>query len=136
MAENEAKAISHSSLETGLYFLAKDSKYESEKPYTVRFDTEGKFPYTNISNVKHQVELTNLRPILSASPRKFSFQRNGFEVLEIPDRMTFEDFNDDETIRTVHLPYLLKMIQTKLKTGKIHVLEYRVGHKFHPPHRH
>lgn len=124
--EDEGRSIGQFKLETGLYFLAQDSKYDTEKPYTVRFDPKGKFPYTNIDNVKHDVELTNLRPILNDSPDKFTLEHNGFEIMTIPERMTYDDFNDDEVIRAVHLPYLLTALQTKFKTGKIHVLDYRV----------
>jgi hypothetical protein len=124
----------HSKLVTNLYFLARDPKYATVKPYTVRFDPKGKYPYTNIENVKQSVELSNLRPILKSSPNEFTFQKNGFQILTIPERMAYEDFNNDETFRAIHVPHILTTLQSELKAKHVHVLDYRVsqiGYKYY-----
>jgi hypothetical protein len=118
---NQPKLVTH------LYFLARDPKYATVKPYTVRFDPKGKYPYTNIENVKHSVELSNLRSILKGSPNEFTFQRNGFQIMTIPEQMTYEDFNNDETFRAVHVPHILTTLQSELKAKHVHVLDYRVS---------
>lgn len=117
----------HPKLVTNLYFLARDPKYATVKPYTVRFDPKGKFPYTNIDNVKHSVELSNLRPALNDSISKFSIEENGFQILTIPERMTDADFENDETFRAVHVPHILTTLQAELKAKHVHVLDYRVS---------
>lgn len=109
-----------------LYFLARDPKYDTYKPYTVRFDPEGKFPYTNIENVKYDVALLNLRPILELSSNGIAWERQGFQVIKIPARMTYEDFNNDEVIRGLHIPQILTVLQNEFRTAQIHVLDYRV----------
>lgn len=117
-----------SKLITNLYFLARDPKYATVKPYTVRFDPKGKFPYTNIDNIKHRVELSNLRncPTNKLSSA-FTIQENGFQVITIPERMAYADFEDDETFRAVHVPHILTTLQAELKAKHVHVLDYRVG---------
>lgn len=117
----------HSKLVTNLYFLARDPKYATVKPYAVRFDPKGKFPYTNIDNVKHSVELSNLRSTLNNSSGDFSIKENGFQILTIPERMTYADFENDETLRAVHVPHILLTLQTELKAKHVHVLDYRVS---------
>jgi hypothetical protein len=101
--------------------------YDSVKPYTCRFDTEGKFPYTNIENIKQEVSITNLRPTLEQSPDSFTWNRNGFKVITIPNMMTYEDFNDDDTVRAKHIPRILLALQQELGASNIHVLDYRVS---------
>lgn len=108
---------------TNLYFIARDPKYATVKPYTVRFDPKGKFPYTNIDNVKHSVELCNLRSSLN----KFRIKENGFQIMTIPERMTYADFENDETFRAVHVPHILTALQAELKAKHVHVLDYRVS---------
>ncbi|KAE9987078.1 hypothetical protein EG328_003860 [Venturia inaequalis] len=107
---------------TNLYFIARNPKYATVKPYTVRFDPKGKFPYTNIDNVKHSVELCNLRSSLN----KFRIKENGFQIMTIPERMTYADFENDETFRAVHVPHILTALQAELKAKHVHVLDYRV----------
>jgi hypothetical protein len=111
-----------SKLLINLHFLKRDPKYDTIKPYTCRFDTQGKFPYTNIENVKHTVSVSNIRPILN----EISLQRQGFSVMTIPPQMSYEDFNNDEIIRAVHIPHILTTFQNELKAVEIHVLDYRV----------
>ena len=58
MAITESTSVDQSKVVTHLHFLAKDPKYDTVKPYTARFDTDGKFPFTNIENVRQNVEIT------------------------------------------------------------------------------
>ncbi|KAM0812183.1 putative Methyltransferase [Seiridium cardinale] len=109
-----------------LYFLARAPIYDTCKPYTVRFDPKGKFPYTNIENVKHDVKLLNLRPILENSPEDISWEHHGFQVIKIPERMSYDDFNNDEVVRGSHISHILTVLQTEFRTAQIHVLDYRV----------
>ncbi|KAK9776216.1 putative Methyltransferase [Seiridium cardinale] len=109
-----------------LYFLARAPIYDTCKPYTVRFDPKGKFPYTNIENVKHDVKLLNLRPILENSPEDISWEHHGFQIIKIPQRMSYDDFNNDEVVRGSHIPHILTVLQTEFRTAQIHVLDYRV----------
>ncbi|QDS73012.1 hypothetical protein FKW77_009098 [Venturia effusa] len=113
-------------LVANLYFLARDPKYATVKPYTVRFDPKGKFPYTNIDNVKHSVELSNLRPNLNKLSSEFTIEKNCFQILTIPERMTYADFENDDIFRSVHIPHILTTLQAELKAKHIHVLDYRV----------
>lgn len=109
-----------------LHFLDRNPKYDSEKPYTVRYDTEGKFPYTNIENVRERIQIHDLRDGGTDLPERFSLDKNGFTIITIPDEMSYDEFNDDEVMRAKHLPKVLTTVQRNLKAGKIHVLDYRV----------
>lgn len=121
------KPTNQAKLVTNLYFLARDPKYATVKPYTVRFDPKGKYPYTNIDNVKHSVTLSNLRPTLNRLSGAFTVEKNGFQILTISERMTYADFENDETFRAVHVPHILTTLQTELKAKHVHVLDYRVS---------
>lgn len=123
MTSNAENCSGKAKLIANLHFLARNPKYDTVKPYTVRFNTEGKFPYTNIENVKHDVELANLRPILG----DISWNQHGFQVIKIPERMTYEDLNNDETVRTQHIPHILTTLQSELNARHIHVLDMRVS---------
>lgn len=127
MPGGEELPSNQSDLLVNLYFLARDPKYATVKPYTVRFDPKGKFPYTNIDNVKHSVMLSNLRPAVDDSSSDFSIEKNGFQVLTIPERMTYADFENDETFRAIHVPHILTILRTELQAEHVHVLDYRVG---------
>jgi len=122
MAISERSPEDQSKLLISLHFLKRDPKYATIKPYTCRFDTQGKFPYTNIENVENTVPVSNIRPILN----EISLQRQGFSVMTIPSQMSYEDFNNDEIIRAVHIPHILTTLQNELKALEIHVLDYRV----------
>jgi hypothetical protein len=106
-----------------LHFLKQDSKYDTVKPYTCRFDTQGKFPYTNIENVQQTISLLDVRPIQD----DVSLDKQGFKVLTIPSQMSNADFNDDDKIRAIHIPQILTILQTELQAFEIHVLDYRVA---------
>lgn len=127
MATTRESSSEHHETVASLYFLAQDPKYDTYKPYTVRFDTEGKFPYTNIDNVKHDIELRDLRPILERAPKEISWKHHGFQVIKIPERLSYEDFNNDEVVRGLHIPHILTVLQNEFSTAQIHVLDYRVS---------
>jgi hypothetical protein len=127
MADSEGSPKDQSQLNTHLYFLKKVPKYATVKPYTCRFDTQGKYPYTNIENVKQAISLSNVRPIQD----DMSLQNQGFRVLTIPSRMSYTDFNNDDKIRAIHIPQILTFLQTELGAFEIHVLDYRVAASSH-----
>lgn len=132
MASTEETVKGESQVIASLYFLARDPKYKLIKPYTVRYDPEGKFPYTNIDNVKHDVKLCDLRPILDEAPGDITWKKHGFQIVTIPEQMTYEDLNNDETLRGSHIPHILTVIQSRFQAKKIHVLDYRVSFSVAP----
>jgi hypothetical protein len=122
MAADKESVQDQSKLPVDLYFLKRDPKYATVKPYTCRFDTQGKYPYTNIENVKQTVLLSNIRSIQD----NVSLQKEGFRLLAAPSQMTHDDFNDDEKIRAIHIPQILNILQAELGAYEIHVLDYKV----------
>ena len=112
------------SLVASLHFLARDPKYDTVKPYTVRFDPKGKFPHTNIQNVKHDVKLFNLRLVLESSSEQITWDRHGFQVIKTHNDMTYEDFNDEHILGAVHIPHVLSRLQTKLRAKNVYFLNY------------
>lgn len=125
--ENLASANADSSrVFTWFHFLARDPKYEKGKPYLIRGAWESAFPWTNIKIVKHHVEVRDLRPLLQKRLHEGWWTNHGFQIMRATHTMTYEEYNNDEVIRTIRTPQILLLLQARLKVAYIHVLDYRV----------
>ena len=87
-------------LTASLRFLERSSLYEKEKPYTIdyRIPTwEADIERTNFRADPHEVVITDIR----GKEDQFTFDANGFAVIETESEMSYEDFQDRKKIETV-----------------------------------
>jgi hypothetical protein len=81
-------------VQASLYFIANHPMYHDEKPYILKYTPET----TPISNyITQKVDNISIKDLRSIE-NKFTFERNGFAVLNLDSAMAYEDFQDEQKI--------------------------------------
>lgn len=83
-----------------LRFLERSPLYEKEKPYTIDSSIpawEANIERTNFRADAHEVVVTDIR----GKEGQFTFDANGFAVIETESEMSYEDFQDRKKVETV-----------------------------------
>lgn len=117
-----------SRIETSLNYLAFDTKYAAEKPYTSFINLSDLSPVKKNTNIVLQsvqkVSITDLRQVNIAN---FSLDNQGFELAFLGQQFRNSDFDDEEWIRNVYYPYICRFLVNKLDGAKeAHVFEHQV----------
>jgi hypothetical protein len=110
-------------IDTELFYLTKDAKHETDKPYELRYDPGGIVPITNITNKSKRVLIHNSRPLQTSQ----SFQERGFTSARIDCSLTADEFDDETKVEEVYYPAVEKLIwQTFPDAVEIKILEHLV----------
>lgn len=83
-----------------LRFLERSPLYEKEKPYTIDYSIpawEADIERTNFRADAHEVVITDIR----GKEDQFTFDANGFAVIETESEMSYDDFQDRKKVETV-----------------------------------
>ena len=129
--DSPSHAVKMSVVETSMHFLTRDDLYEREKPYQFRYDVADGIPRTNLRHVKQEpLKIHNMR----GREEQFSFEKNGFTVLELDEEIPYDDFDDPAGIRR-YLDIVAKQLRLKLNADTVQVYQYLVSVKSlnHPP---
>ena len=88
-------------LQTEVFYLIKDSKYDTEKPFYsyVLFDhPEAK--QTNLESIPEPVTITSIR----GHKNFFQLDNHGFEVFRTCSNVEYDRFTDDDWIQEEYYP--------------------------------
>ncbi|KAH8820809.1 methyltransferase [Xylogone sp. PMI_703] len=108
-------------VEANVYFLNRDPKYEEVKPYTLRYTPEDGFPQTNVKRTLHGLQFHNMR-----LEKNLQYEKCGFKVANLESQMTYEDYNDNEKIETIHQREVEACVREALNASSADVLDYVV----------
>jgi len=110
-----------------MYFLKREEKWETVKPYRFRYRLPKDIPRTNISFEKFPVDIYDMRPFLPS----LSLFDNGFEVASFQTQMHHADWSDPNRISSLYLPELQSFLERKLGAKHVKLLDYELR-KRHP----
>lgn len=116
-------AVKGGSVYTELLFLKRNEKHASEKPYRLRYDPGGSIPRTNCeTHIQNDILVKDIR----GTEAKYNLDRNGFQVLSINSKLTPEEFNDREKVKTVYYDELKALLKRDLGAKRVEILEHGV----------
>ena len=107
---------------TTTHFLKRDKLYDTEKPYSLRFTPPDGFPRANIKLDKHDIDIHDVRK----NAKNLIFERDGATVLDFESRMTYEDYDNDGTVRKVLLKEVANHLKTFLAAQHVQIFEHTV----------
>lgn len=114
---------SPSHLTAQLHFLARDPKYEYEKPYTLRYipsPTDG-LSQSNIDRVQHEVKFHDLRL------QPLDYSECGFTVTNCSSTLQYDDYADTDKIEKTHAPEVMVGVRLALGATSVDLLDYVVS---------
>ena len=109
-------------IESDVYFLQRDTLYDDEKPYSLRFTPPTAFPRANIKLERHKIAINDIRE----RPVSLTYSEHGFQILSFPSRMAYQDFDDDEIVTTVYLREAANLLKQFLGAQKVQIFEHTV----------
>ncbi|KAL8903056.1 MAG: hypothetical protein Q9207_004188 [Kuettlingeria erythrocarpa] len=118
---------SQSDVVTQIFFLDRDELYDTVKPYVIRYDVKTCVPSENIKRSLCPLTVKDLRHV----KEQLSFADCGFQVLPLNSSLEYNDFEDEEMIRTVHVPEILGRVRETFRASDVHALEHVVRRR-HP----
>ncbi|KAK1456504.1 methyltransferase CmcJ [Colletotrichum cuscutae] len=113
---------SPSCLTAQLHFLARNPKYEYEKPYTLRYIPSPKdgLSQSNIDRVQHEVKFNDLRL------RSLDYSECGFTVTDCSSTLQYDDYADTDKIEKIHAPEVMVAVRLALGATSVDLLDYVV----------
>lgn len=110
-------------IKSSIRFLARDHRYSSEKPYTLRFTPNIQFPRSNI-----ETENRNDLPIDDVRGREgdFTLERNGFTIMPLETKLSYDDFDDEAKVVDIYLREVADGVRNLLGAKKVQILEHIV----------
>ena len=108
-------------LEAEMYFLKPDELWETEKPYGMRFHADG-IAQSNVLREKHNIFLNDIRHMKEMP----SVDVQGFSVMSLNSRMTYEDFRDYSKIKSIYHADIVTALKKKLGAKHVFVMDNAV----------
>jgi len=108
-------------IESNMHFLERSNLYNKEKPYSMRYQPDDDLPQSNFSFEKHTITVRSMR---EGGPYKLN--ECGFERIDFPSKMTYEDFWDHGKVQTQYLDEVKTALKKSLNAKYIYVLDYAV----------
>jgi hypothetical protein len=103
-------------------FLQRNTLYEVEKPYSLRFTPPLGFPRSNIKLANHKITIKDAR----ARSKPLDFFQNGFQILPFRTELPYTQFEDDDAVKRVYLREVANLIRTFLGAQKVQIFEHTI----------
>ncbi|KAJ4302793.1 hypothetical protein N0V90_001684 [Kalmusia sp. IMI 367209] len=100
-----------------LFFLARLPVYDSEKPFTLRYDPGHGLAASNVESEQHEVEVHNMRL------HELSYDACGFQYCKIPSAMTYSDYAEEHIIRQKHFPEVKACLKKALGASIVEIID-------------
>jgi hypothetical protein len=110
-------------ISTEIYHLQELSRYEAEKPYTMRYMPEGTIPASNVVREKRTVAVEDMR----GSEGRYSLEKNGFMISNLSSKMTYGDYDSHNSITNIYLQELEGVLSKLFPGSSIDFVSYLVG---------
>ncbi|CAI7659319.1 unnamed protein product [Penicillium palitans] len=102
-----------------LHFLERSELYDTVKPYNFHYFPKQIFPLHNIKHDVQTVCVRSMRPLVST----LSIDTQGFEVHKLATEMTYEDFMDEDVVRSKYFKELECHLKEKLGAHEVRALD-------------
>ncbi|KAK4197148.1 hypothetical protein QBC40DRAFT_267866 [Triangularia verruculosa] len=112
-----------SNIHSTMWFLERLPLYNTEKPYTMRYNPEDGIPQSNFYKVERPITVKSMRDPL-AGP--FRLGECGFQLVELNSRLTSDEFWDNEKVQTIYVQEVKDLLKEKFGAKYVHVLDYAV----------
>ena len=110
---------------TSLVHLKREIIHQDVKPFRLQYDPGQGLPRTNCANETRQgILIRDVRSFL----KEFSFEKNGFAVLNTKTQMTPDDFNDKDRVRDVFYEEIKQLLSQYFADAKhIVIMEHQAS---------
>ena len=111
---------------SSINFLANEDLYDHEKPYLLKFEPPSEFPR---SNYKISTKVQDIQDIRGVE-HDFSIPKNGFSIMPLQTKMSYEDFDDETRLREVYFKEVAEALQLLLGAFRVQIFEHLVSSQY------
>lgn len=104
-------------------FLEPDPAFEHEEPYAFRYQADVPVPLTNMKTKFQRVSVCDLR----GQEHVPNLEQNGFEILKLRSEMSYEQFENPESIEGVYVRDLKEQLCEDKGAREVDILRIRVS---------
>ncbi|KAK3344776.1 hypothetical protein B0H65DRAFT_524018 [Neurospora tetraspora] len=110
-----------STVRSSMWYLDRDPLYETEKPYSMRYEPDDEIPQNNLKKIPHPIEVKSMREP-GAGP--FRMEECGFQMIQLHSNLTPDDFWKEELVQKVYVQEVKEALKKELGAKHVHVLDY------------
>jgi len=121
--ENPKLSQAEDAIEAEVAYLQHDPIHETEKPYTMNYNTEGLLPTTNTKNELRNIVINSFRTMKSPP----SYEACGFTTKTLQSSLRMVDFDDPTKVKDVFYSEVKDLVWSMYpNAGAVEVLEHQV----------
>ena len=118
-------SMSSSSLKAALRFTQRDEKFKTEKPYELEYQPDVDIPQKNFAiEIVSDIPINDMRPFKNS----LSLDREGIAIVPVDTRMEYDDYFNEEKLKTVFGPELKQCIMDYTGAERVYFHETVVCH--------
>jgi hypothetical protein len=110
---------------SSINFLANDALFNDEKPFLLKFEPPPDFPRSNYKISAKTQDIQDIR----GREHDYSIPKNGFSIISLQTKMSYEDFDDEARLREVYFKEVAEALQSSLGAFRVQVFEHLVRAK-------
>jgi hypothetical protein len=122
MASQESQTVQGS-----IYFLSRNSLYNTVKPYTLRYRPTDSLPQTNVERNLHTIQIHDMR-----HEPNLVYEECGFCVVELNSVMSYDDYDDAEKVESMHQKEVGDAVKRALGAKCVDVVDFVVRISWQP----
>jgi len=111
---------------TTINFIQQHTLYEEEKPYLLTYEPPNDFPKTNVKLDKREMSINDIR----GNEQDFTIDQNGFSIMKIESKLSYEDFNDADLVKSIYLREVAETVKELLGASRVQIFEHLVSFLF------
>ncbi|CCC14295.1 hypothetical protein SMACR_08858 [Sordaria macrospora] len=104
-----------------MWYLERSPLYDTEKPYSMRYNPDDGVPQSNFQKIRCPVKVKSMREP-GAGP--FRLDECGFQLIQLHSSLEPDDFWDQERVQSVYIQEVKEALKKELGAKYVHVLDY------------
>ncbi|KAI1427253.1 hypothetical protein F5Y12DRAFT_783380 [Xylaria sp. FL1777] len=117
----EISVVGEGDVTTEILYLQRDTKWEHEQPYEMRYQAKEDFPFTNAAHEARTVNIRDFRAVQGAQ----NYEDYGFSIANTECPLTPSEFADDNKVESMFYPVARRLLEKMFPdAAEIRILEH------------
>lgn len=110
-------------VKTTAYYADKEEKFQTEKPYELRFVAPDGFPSRNMTwSPYRDISVKDVR----GTEHKYNARDHGFQLCKLQTSLTYEEMSATDKLEQVYMSEVASCLKENLKADRVLIFDYNV----------
>lgn len=106
-----------------MYYLERLPLYDTEKPYTMRYEPDEDIPQSNFKKVPYPMVVKSMR---EQGVESFRINECGFQLVHLDSALSYDEFWDSKRVEEVYIKEVKDMLKRELGAKFAVALDFAV----------